>query len=31
MLSDPKGVKIVVEKWKTTYNRVPDYIIFEDP
>lgn len=31
MLSDPKGVKIVVEKWKATYGRVPDYIIFEDP
>jgi len=31
MLSDPKWVKIVVEKWKATYNRTPDYIIFEDP
>jgi len=30
MLSDPKGIKIVVEKWKAKYNRVPDYIVFED-
>lgn len=31
MLSDPKWVKIVVEKWKAKYDRVPDYIILEDP
>lgn len=31
MLSDPKWVKIVIEKWMSKYNRAPDYIIFEAP
>ena len=31
MLSDPKWVKIVVEKRMKDYGRTPDFFVFEDP
>ncbi|MCX6823438.1 MAG: nitronate monooxygenase [candidate division SR1 bacterium] len=31
ILSDPKGVKIVVEKRMKDYGRTPDFFVFEDP